>query len=153
MVYISRSPEERFWEKVNKDGPVLDQSLGQCWEWTAATDKDGYGRFNLISKIKPSEPAYRVAFEWANGPIGNGLQPDHRCKNKACVRPSHLEAVTVRVNAQRSGKLIPVQVLEIRKRLEAGETRTALAKAFGVTYMTIKNIERRVSWSDLQGAD
>lgn len=29
----------RFWEKVNKDGPIPEHQpeLGPCWEWTGAT--------------------------------------------------------------------------------------------------------------------
>ena len=38
----------RFWVKVNKNGPIPhDTNLGQCWQWTAGTDADGYGRFGF----------------------------------------------------------------------------------------------------------
>jgi len=42
--------EVRFWDKVDKNGPLPDQSkshyvgLDQCWEWTGAVNHFGYGR-------------------------------------------------------------------------------------------------------------
>lgn len=38
----------------------------------------------------------------------DGLQIDHKCRNRACCNPAHLEAVTVAVNVQRgaSGSLV-----------------------------------------------
>ena len=46
----SRTPEQRFWEKVNKDGPVPEAcpDLGCCWCWTGSLFTDsGYGQFWL----------------------------------------------------------------------------------------------------------
>ena len=38
-------------------------------------------------------PAHRYSYESVNGPIPEGLHIDHLCRNRACVKPSHLEAV------------------------------------------------------------
>lgn len=35
------------------------------------------------------------------GPISESLQIDHRCRNRACVNPEHLEPVTHRENQHR----------------------------------------------------
>lgn len=84
------SPEERFWSKVDKgDG-------SGCWIWTANL-RQGYGVFRLGAL----RPAHRVAWEWAKGPVPDGLPLDHLCRNRACVRPSHLEPVTHRENILR----------------------------------------------------
>lgn len=83
------SDPERFWEKVRKsDG---------CWEWTAFRDRRGYGRF-MIERIP--RLAHRVSFERANGPIPEGLEVDHMCHNRACVRPDHLRLATGWMNRQ-----------------------------------------------------
>lgn len=37
-----------------------------------------------------------------NGPLPPGLELDHLCRNKSCVRPDHLEAVTHRENMRRA---------------------------------------------------
>jgi hypothetical protein len=46
--------------------------------------------------------AHRVSYEWAKGPIPDGMELDHLCRNPACVNPDHLEAVTHGANLHRS---------------------------------------------------
>lgn len=87
------TPAERFWAKVSKaagDG---------CWEWTAAKYSNGYGAFQYFhGKVSV---AHRWAYAAEFGPIPDNLVLDHLCRNVACVRPSHLEAVTQRENVHR----------------------------------------------------
>jgi hypothetical protein len=90
---------DRFWAKIDKDGPIpVDRpDLGPCWLWTASCRK-GYGSFwwqgAMIS-------APKLSYEAACGPIETGLTVDHLCFTTACVRPSHLEAVTMQTNLAR----------------------------------------------------
>lgn len=46
--------------------------------------------------------AHRWAYELVVGPIPVGLTIDHLCRNPACVRPSHLEVVTMLENNLRA---------------------------------------------------
>lgn len=91
------SIEERFWSKVDKaaPSPASRPELGPCWVWTGSTDEKGYGRFHDGNRS-------RKAHDYAFGPIADGLEPDHLCRNRVCVRRSHLEAVTHRENCQRA---------------------------------------------------
>jgi hypothetical protein len=86
---------ERFLVKVNIDPTG-------CWEWTAFVDRDGYGLFGE-SKGRTVR-AMRFAYEQLVGPIPEGLHLDHLCRNRRCVRPSHLEPVTLAVNNSRGAK-------------------------------------------------
>ena len=67
-------------------------------EWTSTTLLNGYGQFRRYGR---QQYAHRVAWELCNGPIPEGLQIDHLCRNRRCVRPDHLELVTASVNCQR----------------------------------------------------
>lgn len=68
-----------------------------CWEWMATLDRHGYGTFFDGG----NRPAHRVAYALWVGPIPAGLDIDHLCRNRACVNPEHLEAVSRRTNILR----------------------------------------------------
>jgi len=95
---------ERFWAKVNKNGPVPENcpDLGECWLWTAGRNRDGYGLFRIGSRTDGTR-RHVLAHVYAAGLAGNNLEWDHLCRNRACIRPSHLERVTHRQNTLRSG--------------------------------------------------
>lgn len=97
---VLRTAEERFWAKVNKDGPIPNgrPDLGPCWLWTGAKDQRGYG--HLTSNGRTLQ-AHRHGYELTVGPIPAKLVMDHLCRVVACVRPSHLEPVTHATNLAR----------------------------------------------------
>ena len=70
-----------------------------CWVWTAYRDRDGYGVVSDTSNR--GRRAHRAVYELHVGPIPEGLQLDHLCRNTGCVNPAHLEPVTCRVNLLR----------------------------------------------------
>lgn len=83
---------ERFWTKVKKsDG---------CWSWTGYHHKSGYTGIRIRTGV--SGYGHRVAWELTNGPIPDGMEIDHLCKNPGCVNPAHMEVVTRAVNNARS---------------------------------------------------
>lgn len=92
---IQGDPVRRFWSKVSKtDG---------CWLWQASVDKWGYGWFKLAGKMRR---AHSVSYELVVGPVPEGLQLDHLCRNPRCVNPAHLEPVTARENSLRSSSFV-----------------------------------------------
>lgn len=94
------SAPERFWSKVNTNGPIPEQrpDLGPCWLWTRGMAK-GYGHFSVIGQ--PHIGAHVWAYRTMVGPIPNGLEIDHLCRVRHCVNPTHLEPVTKRENVLR----------------------------------------------------
>jgi len=69
-----------------------------CWVWTAALNNGGYGLVRLDGRTRR---AHRVVYELLVGPIPEGLELDHLCRNHACVNPDHLEPVTHGENIRR----------------------------------------------------
>lgn len=93
--------EERFWSKVDRDGPIPDArpDLGPCWVWRRiVAGNGGYGKFRVGQRMMQ---AYRVAYELLIGPVPENLELDHLCRVTACVNPGHLEPVTHRENMLR----------------------------------------------------
>ena len=82
--------DERFWSKVEK--------TDTCWLWKYGKTIDGYGRFKINGKTMR---AHRISYEYMFGIIPDGLQIDHKCRNRGCVKPEHLEAVTCKENIRR----------------------------------------------------
>lgn len=62
----------------------------------------GYHGPNGYVWVSRGRLAHRVAYEQARGPIPEGLELDHLCRNRACVNPDHLEPVTHRENLLRA---------------------------------------------------
>lgn len=87
---------ERFWNKV------AITSLHGCWEWAACKNPAGYGRFKFEGK---TYLAHRVARTLTRGSISEGLELDHLCRNRGCVNPLHLEAVSHKENLRRGAGL------------------------------------------------
>ena len=89
--------------------PTLRKDARQCWIWPKYTDRLGYGQMRHDSKV---EYAHRVVYELLIGPIPEGLEIDHLCRNPSCVNPWHLEPVTHRENLLRA----PTNIASINAR-------------------------------------
>jgi hypothetical protein len=71
-----------------------------CWVWINGLydRRDFYGAFYIGGKMRR---AHAVSYEHHKGPIADGLEIDHLCRNTLCVNPDHLEAVPHVVNVGR----------------------------------------------------
>jgi len=143
---------DRFWSKVDKSG--------ECWEWQAARDKNGYGRFR--STVAGTR-AHRHSFYLAHGIIPDGLQVLHRCDNPPCVNPAHLWLGTPRDNAidrnakgrhdpqiggtNGNARLTEAEIPRIRDMIASGGSNQEIGEVFGVSPGMIWNIRTGRNWS------
>jgi hypothetical protein len=164
---------KRFWDKV-KVASTLD-----CWEWAAAKDGNGYGRFSLAGR---NERAHRVAWQLAFGAIPAGLFVLHTCDNTSCVNDAHLYLGTKKDNAgdresrnrgnhavgKRHGrhthpggtsghkngraKLTEAQVEDLlRRHFGSGARKADLARTYGLSKTTVGRIIGGKLWPSVEG--
>lgn len=144
--------EARFWQKVH---------IGEaCWPWLGARTSAGYGQ--LVYGRHPQKIyAHRFSYELHFGAIPHGMVICHKCDNPACVRPDHLFVGSQADNmadcsakgriahGARSGsaRLSEVDVLEVRRRVAAGELHRVIAADFGVARSTVSLIATGKRWA------
>ena len=85
----------RVWDKF----AVGDES--GCWNWLANRTRGGYGLIHRRNEPGLTSLTHRIVYEIVRGPIPEGLDIDHRCRNRGCVNPFHLEPVTGDENNRR----------------------------------------------------
>ncbi len=78
---------------------ALPEPTSGCWLWMGALSNVGYGQFRLDGK---TVLAHRVAVILDGRELPPGLTVDHRCSQRRCVNPRHLDVVTQRENTLRS---------------------------------------------------
>lgn len=91
-------------ERLNKSIVVDDNN---CWIWQGKFNRHGYGILKVMMADNKSRPyaAHRFSYLVIRGNIPDELELDHLCRVISCVNPHHLEAVTRKVNNDRSTSL------------------------------------------------
>ncbi len=78
-----------------------------CWEWTGARTRQhrpGAGGYALYHADGKLQLLHRWTYQQFVAPIPDGMQIDHLCRVRNCVRPDHLEPVTAAENARRGSR-------------------------------------------------
>lgn len=132
-----------------------------CWLWTGARAGD-YGQTHHAGRHML---AHRRSYELSCGPIPQRMNVLHRCDNKSCVNPDHLEVGTQKKNMQdailrgrqrvRRGSmhsmavLSELQVEEIQKLAQSPQPRgfwLRLARDYGVDKSTVSAVKLGKTW-------
>lgn len=107
------TPRQYFWTKV--------AFSDECWEWKGAVGggaTGGYGNFRYTPPGGQSRVMAAHRFAWLDiyGQLPVGLDPDHLCRNRLCVRPDHIEWVTHQENVRRG------MLGEVQRKRQSGKT-------------------------------
>lgn len=100
MIALNKKFPDRFWGKVNKNGPIWNGT--SCWNWTGSKSISTTGTYyGTTSVFHRAIYAHRASMVLAGRGYGFGLDADHLCRNTMCVNPDHLEYVTHHENCLR----------------------------------------------------
>ena len=88
---LSLDSLQRFTEKIAL-GPFNEKLQSHCWEWGASLSS-GYGVVYLYQPKKLAIRAHKLSHELVNGPVPPTWHVHHKCVNRLCVNPAHLEAL------------------------------------------------------------
>jgi hypothetical protein len=79
---------------------------GDHWLWNRSLKTAGYGVIGIPQDVVAGVGsrkilAHRASYEIYVGPIPKGMTIDHLCRVRACVKPEHLEPVSMKENLLR----------------------------------------------------
>lgn len=161
---LSETFPQRFWKKVNKNGPVPKHrpDLGACWVWTGGTNEHGYGIIGRAGTgfIKAHRGAWIIEY----GPIPEGRLVLHHCDNPPCVRAAHLFLGNHAANGRDAASknrtpqgekhwnclLTEAQVIELRAQyVKWTKNHEELAARYGISVINLRHILYKRSWKHI----
>ncbi len=82
------------WKVIRVLSRINFEGTGGCWEWTGALKQNGYGAVAIFVGKQREVLAHRYIWHVLRGPLSKDLQLHHKCENRRCVNPDHLEPLT-----------------------------------------------------------
>lgn len=131
---------------------IVSSHSGQngCWEWKGAL-RGARSSYGILSVNNRSVVAHRYSYEAFVGEIPAGLFVLHKCDNKKCVNPDHLEIGSASKNTKDaynrnlmpkgekywSAKLTDTQRQQMHNLLDAGATQIDMAVKYGISQSSV----------------
>lgn len=117
-----------------------------CWEWNGCLSSDGYGSGRIDGK---SVRLHRWSYSYHVGPIPDGHEIHHTCRNRRCFNPDHLVAITRTAHRQLPdrSKLSWESVRRIRL-MYPGRSQQSIADEFGITQPIVSAVLLNKIWKE-----
>lgn len=146
------------------EGLIRNNGTG-CLEWQRHLHRDGYGMIGATGWKPETDLTHRVAWRLAHGEIPEGMCVLHKCDNPKCCNLDHLflgnhslnmhdmkmKQRSTRGTDKHTHKLTEGDVLDIVKRIQAGEQMLDIAKDYNVSPTAISNIKTGTTWYHITG--
>lgn len=82
----ARAPfADRFWRQVER------RAADECWPWTGKSLLKGYGYIGVAGRGSGKLLSHRAVWTLTFGAIPQGQVVRHKCHNRLCCNPAHLE--------------------------------------------------------------
>jgi len=96
LTKIDQQNYDSFCQKIDKYGRE-NETMTQCWKTTASLSAQGYGQMWCQGKLWQ---LHRFSYWIHNGQpeLVKGMDVSHKCDNKECCNPEHLEYISHRQN-------------------------------------------------------
>lgn len=139
----------------------------ECWPWTGARTRDGYGSISRGDGTTRSMLTHRAAYLIANGELPADIEVCHSCDNPPCCNPAHLFSGTHTVNmrdAKDKGRMIgpgraretrnggnkySPETIQLVRALGGTMSQQRIADQIGMGQSHVSRILRRKNWQTL----
>jgi len=154
---------KRFLQRVDASG-----GPDACWRFMLANGNgassrgNGYGAMKVGGRLVST---HCIAYVLAFGEIPEGRIVAHKCDNRACCNPDHLEAITpgennrdaderlgrqyARGEASATAVLTVEDVKQIRSLAKGGLGYVRIARKLGLNRNTVKGVVYRRTWKHI----